>query len=138
MKATILTFQRSFAIVFSVLALLSVTTVANAANSGDSADKPVVVKYLGTVDAQPVFQVEVKNEAAEDLIISLENTDGDVLYTQRVKDKSFSKKIQLMTTDTEINLNLYVYSTKTKTKQLYQINKVTRTVDDVVVNERKY
>ncbi len=138
MKATIVKNPRLFAIAFAAIALLSVSNVAVAGNGEDSSDKPVAVQYLGTVNAQPIFQIDVKNAAADNLIISLENADGDVLYTQKVSETSFTKKIQLETTETEINLNLYVYSPKTKSKQLYRINKVTKIVDDVVVNQLKY
>lgn len=136
MKTTILKTTRLFAIAIAATTLLSISNAAVAGIGEDSSEKPVVVKYLGTVASQPLFQLSVQNEAQDDLTITLENTDGDVLYSQKTKEKSFNKKIQLETTETEINLNLYVYSAKTKTKQLYQINKVTKTnfVDDVVVN----
>jgi len=138
MKATYFKAARFIAIIFAAVALVSVSNPVAAATSGeDSSEKPVVVTYLGTVNAQPLFQVDLNNASADDLTLVLENEAGDVLYMQKIKATSFTKKIQLDTNETEINLNLYVYSAKNKTKQLYQINKITRVVDDVVVNQRK-
>ena len=138
MKATYFKAVRFIAIIFAAAALVSVSNPAAASTTGeDSSEKPVVVTYLGTVNAQPLFQVDLQNASSDDLTLVLENEAGDVLYTQKIKETSFTKKIQLDTNETEINLNLYVYSAKNKTKQLYQINKITRVVDDVVVNQRR-
>ncbi|MCP9749632.1 hypothetical protein [Ferruginibacter sp. HRS2-29] len=136
MKATYFKAARFIAIVFAAVALVS-NPVSAGTPGEDTVEKPLVVTYLGTVNAQPLFQVDLNNASADDLTLVLENEAGDVLYTQKIKETSFTKKIQLDTNETEINLNLYVYSAKNKTKQVYQINKITRVVDDVVVNQRK-
>jgi hypothetical protein len=137
MKATYLNFKKTFFIVMAATTLLSATANATSTDPKDSTGK-ATVQYIGTVNSQPVFKLEVNNAAADDLVISLENTEGDVLYKKDVSNEKFSQKIQLQTTDSEIELNLFVYSKKTKKTQAYYINKVTRQVDDLVVNQVKY
>ena len=134
MKATYLNFKKTFFIVMAATTMLSATANASSTDPKDSAGK-ASVQYIGTVNSQPVFKLEVDNATADDLVVSLENTYGDVLYKKDVTNGKFSQKIQLQTTDTEIELNLFVYSKKTKKTQVYYINKVTRQVDDLVINQ---
>ena len=121
------------------LAFISVANTASAeGKDGNDTAKKASVTYLGTVNSQPIFQVNIENESADDITISLENTDGDVLYKKNTLDTKFTQKIQLQTTDTNIELNLIVYSKKTKKSQVYYINKMTKVVDDMAVTEVKY
>ncbi len=139
MKTTILKFKRT--LVAAVIALAVLTTGNNAQASSkdpDTSAKAVNVKYLGTDKGQPIFVLDVNNEAGEELTLWLKDVNGETLYTQKVTAKSFIQKIRLATTETEISLSLVVYSSSTKKSQVYEINKVTYTSDDLVVNQVKY
>jgi hypothetical protein len=138
MKTTILNFKRFFIAVTVAFAALTISTTANAASKEPDSSKPVSIQYLGTVNGQPLFQVDIKNEMGEALTVSLSDFNGEKLYSENVNETSFSKRIRLATTETEISLSLYVYSAKTKKTQVYEINKVTRQTDDMVVNQVKF
>lgn len=137
MKATYFNFKKIFFIVMTATTILTSTANATSTDPVDSTGKASVV-YVGSVNAQPIFKLEVDNASADELTISLKNTDGDVLYKKDVASKKFIQKIQLQTTETEIELNLVVYSKRSKKSQVYYINKITRQVDDLVVNQVKY
>lgn len=135
MKTFIYSTNKVIRIASIIIVILSLSTFSFAVGNGeDILDKPVKVQYLGTINSEPVFSVQVANIEGADLILTIENTAGDLLYKKEIKETSFSKKIQLQTNETEISLNIYVYSSITKTKELYQVNKQTKQVDDVVIN----
>ena len=137
MKTTMCKMSRNF--IMAIFAILFVSnTVIASAKDPDSSGKEVSVQYLGTVYGQPLFQLNVQNEAGDNLFISLENLNGETLYTQKLTDKFFSKKIQIATTESNISLNLRVYSFKTKQTQVYDINKVTKVSDDLVISQVKH
>jgi hypothetical protein len=135
MKTTILNFKRFFISATVAFAALTIGTTANAASKEPDSSKPVSIQYLGTVNGQPLFQVDIKNEAGEALTVSLSDLNGEKLYSENVNDTFFTRRIRLATTETEISLNLYVYSAKTKRTQVYEINKISKQTDDMVINQ---
>ncbi|MDB5202331.1 MAG: hypothetical protein JWQ27_1740 [Ferruginibacter sp.] len=135
MKTTTINRKNLFVAAATFLTVLMSAGQVNAIGQ-NPVSAPVAVKYLGTIDAQPVFLLNVDNTAAEELTITFKNKEGEVLYSQKVTDKKFSKRFQFAAADTEeINLKLLVYSNNTKQTQVYEINKTTRVVDDVVINQ---
>ena len=139
MKTTIVKNMKNYFIAFTASALIMASTnVMASAKLPDTTGKEVSVQYLGTKYDQPLFQLNVPNESGEDVIISLENTNGETLYTYKLSGTLFSKRILLATTETNISLNLKVYSVKTKQTQVYEINKTTQVHDDVVINQVKF
>ena len=139
MKTTIVKNTKNYFIAFAAsMLLLASTNVIASSKLPDTTGKDVSVQYLGTRYDQPLFQLNVPNESGADLIISLENMNGETLYTYKLTGSLFSKRILLATTETNISLNLKVYSVKTKQTQVYEINKTTQVHDDVVINQVKY
>ncbi|MFT3909299.1 MAG: hypothetical protein QM737_07740 [Ferruginibacter sp.] len=139
MKTAIVKIQKKIFLTIAAIAILLLSTnVIAASKDPDTSGKQVTVEYLGTMYGQPLFQLNVQNDALEDLTIILENADGEELYIQRSSDKLFSKKIRLATTETNISLNLRVHSRKTNKTQVYEINKITKQSDDLVISQVKY
>jgi hypothetical protein len=120
------------------LVLLASTTKA-VANNENPAVSPVVVKYLGLLNTFPVFQVDLLNEGREQLVLTFKNPEGEVLYTTKLNDKAYTKKFQFTANEPEtMEITLYVYSEKTKQTQAYRINKISRVIDDVVINKVRF
>ena len=139
MKTTIVKIQKKIFLAIAAAAILLLSTnVMAASKDPDTSGKQVTVEYLGTMYGQPLFQLNVQNDALEDLVITLENADGEELYTQRSSEKLFTKKIRLATTETNISMNLRVHSRKTNKTQVYEINKITRQSDDMVISQVRY
>lgn len=137
MKTTRETIRKTlYVAIITAASLLGGSGVIASDKVPDSSGKEVTVQYLGTVYGQPLFQLNIQNRASENLFISLENMNGEVLYTQKSTAQFFSKKIQLATTETNISLYLKVYSSGTKKTQVFEINKVTVVSDDLVINQK--
>lgn len=135
--SNVIKLKKSILPFFTATCLLLSTLSYGGVPPNDSSDKDIVVQYLGTVYGQPLFHFNVKNQQAEEIIITLENLNGEILYSKKMNDKVFDKKIQVSTLETEINLILRVYSTVRKTDQVFEINKFTRLSDDLVMNKLK-
>lgn len=118
----------------TAIALATVNTQAATAPFRGK-DEPVAIKYLGAVGNKPIFQVEFDNAAEEELIISLKDADGTVLYTEKFDDKKFSKRFQLERTEENLQVTLSITSKKDRQSQNFQISRNTRVVEDVTVTK---
>lgn len=119
---------------FAVMLLISTTTSANN-NKAAKSEFPVVVKYLGSVDSKPVFQLFVANEKQEDLYMTLRDERGDILYAEKVKDMNFSKKFQINSDEENFKITISLYSAATRKTLMYEVSNTTTVVDDVVVTK---
>ncbi len=119
---------------FSLLILsLASTMPANATGDNPKAT-PVEVKYLGTEDGKPTFQIAVNNPQGEEVVLSLRDENGYVLYTDTIKDKVYSRKLKFDELDADkLKLTLTLRTKKDVQTQTFQITKNTRTVEDVAV-----
>ena len=118
--------------------LLAVTALPVQALAKDKAqtESPVEVKYLGLVEAHPVFQANIDNAAEDDMYFSLKDEEGNVIYTERFKDKKISRKFQLNAHEPNNYKVFLSLSSKTEKKvQTYEISNVTTVVEDVVVTK---
>jgi hypothetical protein len=115
------------------LAGLFIIAIAPAHAQDKVKSRPVEIKYLGTLDGQPVFQVEFENTNAEKLSVSLRDEYGTVLYDERFKDKKFSKKFKLETGADPVKLKFTLSNEKENQTEVFQINTNVRVVQDVVV-----
>ena len=123
-------------VLFTALAaLLFFGPVLQAQAQDNGKNNSVVVKYLGSVGNQPVFQIEFDNAEEEEILVNLKDTDGNILYQERFKEKKFSKKFQLEHTDDNMKVVLSITSKKDRFTQQYQINRNTRLVEDVIVTK---
>ena len=93
----------------------------------------VSVNYVGSVDNQPVFQIEFDNKNEEQFTISIKDSDGNVLYVERSKDKKFVKRFKYQGEEA-VKLTFVLSTDKEKQAQVFEVNKSIRVVQDVVVN----
>lgn len=94
---------------------------------------PVEIKYVGSIDYKPVFQIDFENVEGTEVNLLLRDEDGTIIYSEFVKDKKYSRKIQLENIDRNARLTLSLRTKKGTQTQVFQINKNTRIVEDVVV-----
>jgi hypothetical protein len=95
---------------------------------------PAEVKFLGTVGSQPLFQMTFDNPNEEDLYISLKGPDGTVLYSEWSKEKKYLRTFR-MEDYPEDTVTFTVTSRKNKQMQVFQVNRSSRVVEDVVVTK---
>lgn len=107
-------------------------------NLRDSAkdENPVELKYIGKTNNQPVFSLNLHNAEADQFTITLKNTSGDVIYTEKISGTQVERKYRLNTDELEAsNIRIEVISKKNNNKTVYAINRQTHEVDDVTISK---
>lgn len=113
-----------------VLIGLAITASAHAT---DTTPNPAV-KYVGSLDGQPVFKVELNNETAKVQYLTIKDDQGVVLYSEKIKSKQFSKSFKFENSDrNDVRLTFTVESGKSTQSQEFKVNTNTRVYNDVVV-----
>jgi hypothetical protein len=133
-----LALKNVFMAVAFVCAFMVSTLPSYAYNDEKKAAKvaPVEVKYLGQIDRQPVFQVDINNAKEDQLTVILKDGYGNFLYSEKFKEKSFSKKFQIASGDLgDLKLTMVLASKGNKNVQSFEINNVVTVVEDVVVTK---
>lgn len=133
-KQTLMTAGATFRKTILSLTLASTFLFALPAIAQQRGDSPISVRYIGNIDNQPVYQLELDNESGLNLTISIQDSDGNVLYLQRASDRKFIQRFRLDRSISEdIELSVQVSSGRQKWKQDFAITVESRTVRDVVV-----
>ena len=97
------------------------------------ATPPVMIKYIGSVENQPVFQIEFENKNAETFNLTIRDEEGNFLYGEKTKEKKFLKKFQYSGDIDNVKLTFTLAGEKDKQPQVYEVNTRARMVQDVVV-----
>lgn len=128
--------NRIIAIAFMTVFASAVSPVAMA---NDKPILPVELIYAGKMNNQPVFQLNVTGNADQnDFTIIIRDEQGNSLYWENIKAENFSKKFLLNTDEIgDDNVQFEIISRKTKQSVKYEINRHTRTVEDIAINLRK-
>lgn len=114
----------------------TVPSIAQTIEKSTVTETPVKVTYLGRVEMQPVFQVDIDNTKAEELYVSLKDEDGRLLYADKFKDPKYSKRFRFDTYDPiSSKVTLSISSKSNKKAQVLQFGNVLTTVEDLVVTK---
>lgn len=120
-------------IVTAALLLLVVSTTAVHA-ADKPKEGPVEVKYLGSVQGKPLFQLALNNPQGEEVALTLRDENGVVIYSDVSKDKTYSRTLQFDELDVaRLRLTLTLRTKKETQTQMFEITRSTRTVEDVAV-----
>ena len=96
----------------------------------------LAIRYIGTLEDQPLFQIEFDNKEGITYRVSIADETGETLYTEKFTDKKFSRKFMLATPElSQSRLTFTVTSEKEKHTQVFVINSNYRTVPDYVVTK---
>lgn len=126
----------------NILSSTILATVLMFSASAFAADKkleivsPVEIKYLGQLNDQPLFQINIDNQQQENVYVNLEDENGNILYSDKFNEARFSKKFQFDYSHfggTKLRLSLT--SNSFKKKQVFEINNQTKVVTEVVVTK---
>jgi hypothetical protein len=116
-------------IVFSL-----VTTVIRA-NGEKKAPPAAELKYIGILKNQPVFQLDLNSAKEEDFTIAIKDQFGQVLYSEKVKAKTYTRKFQLDTENLDdAILRVEVKSGKNK-PEVFKINRNTRFYEETSISK---
>jgi hypothetical protein len=116
------------------LAFSFVATVSWATDGRN--DTPAVsLKYLGLVQNQPMFQLDLNSVEETDFYVSIKDQFGQVIYTEKITAKNFTRNYRL---DTE-NLDEAVLKVEVrdgnKKPQVFTINRNTRYYEETSISK---
>lgn len=118
-------------VTFASLILFLTPSTVHAAD--EVKNPPAEIKYIGSVDSKPIFQINFANLNSDEVNLTLKDQYGTVIYADLIKDKNYSRKIQLENVDSDLKLTLTLRSKAGTQTQQFKINKNVRVIEDVVV-----
>ena len=123
------------------IALITVFTVAasvTTANAGNFRYLPIELKLVGNINDQPVFQLShVGTPGVQDeFTVVIRDENGSSLYRENIKGEGFSKKFLLNKDEIgDGKLRFEITSKKTSKTVVYEVNRNTREVEDLVISK---
>ena len=125
---------RNYGTIALFLVFSLVATVIRA-NDEKKAPPAAELKYIGILKNQPVFQLDLNSAKEEDFAIAIKDQFGEVLYSERIKAKTFTRKFQLDTENLgDAILRVEVKSGKNK-PEVFTINRNTRFYEETSISK---
>jgi len=122
----------------ALFAALTVASTSNVmANNGDAKAKSGIdLKFIGNVESQPVFQLNVNNTEEDEYVVTFRDEQNNVLYSGKLKGINITKNFQLSTDEIGDNtMSVEVRSRKTNKSEVYKINRTQSFTEEIVVNK---
>jgi hypothetical protein len=127
---------RILAIALAITSTTALSTPALAIE--DKKAIPVELTFLGNVNNQPVIQLNFTNTEVSEYTVVVRDSYGMVLYKDKVKGRNMTQKFILNTEDLgDGEVHFEITGTKNDKTARYEVNTVSRLVEDVVVNKVK-
>jgi hypothetical protein len=129
--------NRLIAIAFFTVFSVAAAPFAQAADSSNHRVMPVELKLIGSINDQPLFQLSFAGNAEQDeFTIVIRDENGNSLYRENIKGENFTKKFLLNRDEIgDGSLRFEVSSKKFNKTVVYEVNRNTRQVEDLVVNK---
>ncbi len=112
--------------------------LSQATFAGLKSENPGELKYIGKVKSQPVFQLSLNNNDADQYFITIKDENYNVLYSEKVKGENIARTYRLDIDDAELNspsfaVRVEVTSAKTHKTEVYKISSHTSVTENIVV-----
>ena len=119
----------------SVLSLgLSTILFSGIASAQSSKTPEPIVKYLGTLDGQPIFRVHLDNAPGNVYHLTIKDDEGTVLYAEKIKGKQFSKSFKFDNAERDnVKLTFTLQGNKNTQSKEFKVNTTTKVLDNIVV-----
>ncbi len=97
---------------------------------------PVELKFAGMVKNNPVFELVIGDSQVEDLYtVTIADTYGNVLYSERFKTETLSKKFLLKTEELDGEKLFFKVSSRNNNKTaVFEIQSSSKLVSETTVN----
>lgn len=130
--------NKSKAIIIAMVTLIS-TSFSKPLSAMDKKVDPVGVeiKYLGFVDKNPVFEISSNNAEVDNFFITIRDRAGNILYSEKLSGKSFSRRYRIDTQEeiTDGGLRFEVRSANSKKTEIYVVGVNENVTREVAVNK---
>jgi hypothetical protein len=129
--------NRLIAIAFFTVFSVAAAPFAMAADSSHNRVMPVELKLVGNINNQPIFQLSYAGNTEQDeFTIVIRDEDGNALYRENIKGENFTKKFLLNKDEVgDGALRFEVSSKKFSKTVVYEINRNTRQVEELVISK---
>jgi hypothetical protein len=108
------------------------------ANDGEKGDHKTELKFIGNVDNQPVFELNLANKVEDEYTVIFRDEYGNVVYSDKFKGTGLNKKFLLKWEEFgDAALNVTVKSKNGNTTEVYSINRSHSYVEETQVNKVK-
>ena len=110
----------------------------NATFAGTKTDNPAELKFIGKIKNQPVFQLNLNNDASGEYFVNIKDANYNVLYSEKIKGENLSRKYLLdidasQLCDPAFGVRVEVTSAKTHKTQVYKISSQTSVTENIEV-----
>jgi hypothetical protein len=124
---------KHFGTIALVVALSFTATVSWAFDGAK--DTPVVsLKYVGLVQNQPTFQLDLNSVEETDFYVSIKDQYGQVIYNEKIKAKNFTRNYRLNTSVDDAILKVEVREGNKK-PEVFTINRNTRYYEETSISK---
>ena len=129
MKTTI----RNYGTIALAVAFSFIETVSWATDGRN--DTPVVsLKYIGVVQNQPMFQLDLNSVEETDFYVSIKDQYGQVFFSEKIKAKNFTRNFRLDTSLDDAVLKVEVRDGNKK-PEVFTINRNTRYYEETSISK---
>jgi hypothetical protein len=133
MKTEMRNFGKMAIVALAFTLAFSNTTLAN---DGGKDDHKTELKFIGNVENQPVFELNLGNIEGDEYTITFRDEAGNVLYSAKFQGANLSKKFLLKAEEMGDDIvKVMVKSKKLNTTEVYTINRSNSYVEEIVVNK---
>jgi len=124
---------KNFGTIALVVALSFTATVSWAFDG--TKDTPVVsLKYVGLVQNQPLFQLDLNSVEETDFYVSIKDQYGQVIYSEKIKAKNFTRNYRLNASVDDAILKVEVREGNKK-PEVFTINRNTRYYEETNISK---
>lgn len=125
---------KTLAITFAVTCMIAISNNIFASNEKDETSN-AELQFIGKEKNLPVFLLQFKNSQQDEFLVSIKDENGDVLYSEKLKGSTVSRRYKLDTENSEyINGTTFEVTSRHSNKTtVYRISQFIHTEDNLVV-----
>jgi hypothetical protein len=128
---------KTLSILALVLALATTATMANNPINVTPVPSSIELKFIGNVENQPVFELDLANADADEFSIIIRDEYGVLLYSAKAKGTNITRKFMLNEEMNDTSLFVEVKSKKNNKTETYKISKSYSYKDEPVITSSK-
>jgi hypothetical protein len=122
----------------AVLALTLAFTTPSMANDGGKDNPKTELKFIGNVENQPVFELNLAGKVEDEYTVTFRDEYGNVLFSEKYKGAGLTKKFVLKSEEFgDAALHVTVRSKNSNTAEVYSINRSHTYVEETQVSKVK-
>ncbi len=123
------------AMVFFAAAAMTISTSAWAGTENNNTTAEL--RFVGTLNALPSFQLALNNAAAGEFLVVVRNADKEILFSEKLKGENISRlyKLDSKSFDLIDGTTFEVTDLATNKTSTFKVNKIVKEVVDVTVSK---